>query len=179
MPSVPGDGGAWLLPRVIGMSRAAEMMLTGDTINASKAMEWNLVSQVVPPDQLMPRAHDIAHRAKLLAQYPPDQAPDAGIAACTVRHRARTVGCLPSRLSQNPGPYRGGRCIPGKAGAKVQLIDLCFAIWQIGINPDEPCHQTTLHSISELEISRMHCSNHPRKIAIASTVNDFLTISRS
>ena len=64
---VPGDGGAWLLPRVIGMSRAAEMMLTGDTINASKALEWNLVSQVVPLDQLMTAARDMAGR---IAQNP-------------------------------------------------------------------------------------------------------------
>lgn len=59
---VPGDGGAWLLPRVIGMSRAAEMMLTGDTIDAQKALEWNLVSQVVPADQLMSSAREMARR---------------------------------------------------------------------------------------------------------------------
>ena len=64
---VPGDGGAWLLPRVIGMSRAAEMMLTGDTIDARKALEWNLVSQVVPLDQLMTAARDMAGR---IAQNP-------------------------------------------------------------------------------------------------------------
>ena len=64
---VPGDGGAWLLPRVIGMSRAAEMMLTGDTIDARKALEWNLVSQVVPLDQLMTAAREMAGR---IAQNP-------------------------------------------------------------------------------------------------------------
>lgn len=36
---VPGDGGAWLLPRVIGMARASLMTLTGDTIDAAKALE--------------------------------------------------------------------------------------------------------------------------------------------
>ncbi|MEY4100049.1 MAG: hypothetical protein RL300_1220 [Pseudomonadota bacterium] len=64
---MPGDGGAWLLPRVIGMSRAAEMMLTGDTIDASKALEWNLVSQVVPLEQLMTAAREMAGR---IAQNP-------------------------------------------------------------------------------------------------------------
>lgn len=59
---VPGDGGAWLLPRVIGMARASLMTLTGDTIDAAKALEYGLVAEVVAPDQLLPRAQDIAHR---------------------------------------------------------------------------------------------------------------------
>jgi enoyl-CoA hydratase/carnithine racemase len=33
---IPGDGGAWLLPRAIGMARAAEMALTGGTIDAAR-----------------------------------------------------------------------------------------------------------------------------------------------
>ena len=59
---IPGDGGAWLLPRLIGMSRAAEMVLTGDTINAQQAEQWGLVSRVVPPDQLLPAAREMADR---------------------------------------------------------------------------------------------------------------------
>ena len=59
---VPGDGGAWFLPRLIGMSRAAELMLTGDTFTAQQALEWNLVSRVVAPDDLMPTARDLAGR---------------------------------------------------------------------------------------------------------------------
>lgn len=57
---VPGDGGAWLLPRVIGMARASLMTLTGDTIDAAKALEYGLVSEVVAPDQVLPRAVEIA-----------------------------------------------------------------------------------------------------------------------
>jgi len=59
---IPGDGGAWLLPRIIGMSRAAEMSFTGDTIDAQQALAWNLVSQVVPHEQLMVRARSLAAR---------------------------------------------------------------------------------------------------------------------
>jgi enoyl-CoA hydratase/carnithine racemase len=59
---VPGDGGAWLLPRVIGMSRAAEMSFTGETIEAQQALAWNLVSRVVPHDELMVSARDLAER---------------------------------------------------------------------------------------------------------------------
>jgi enoyl-CoA hydratase/carnithine racemase len=50
---IPGDGGAWLLPRTIGLARAAELAFTGDTIDAQQALGWSLVSQVVPHEQLM------------------------------------------------------------------------------------------------------------------------------
>ena len=59
---IPGDGGAWLLPRAIGLSRAAEMAFTGETIDARQALEWNLVSRVVEPEALMPAARDLAGR---------------------------------------------------------------------------------------------------------------------
>jgi enoyl-CoA hydratase/carnithine racemase len=59
---VPGDGGAWLLPRVIGQARAALMTLTGDAIDATKALEYGLVSDVVPPAELLVRAKEIARR---------------------------------------------------------------------------------------------------------------------
>ncbi len=57
---VPGDGGAWLLPRVIGMARASLMTLTGDAIDAAKALEYGLVAEVVAPDALLPRALEVA-----------------------------------------------------------------------------------------------------------------------
>ena len=59
---IPGDGGAWLLTRLIGMSRAAEMVFTGDAIDARQAEQWGLVSRVVPPDQLLPAAREMAAR---------------------------------------------------------------------------------------------------------------------
>jgi enoyl-CoA hydratase/carnithine racemase len=59
---IPGDGGAWLLPRVVGMARAAEMAFTGDTLDAQQALAWNLVSRVVPHDALMPTARELAGR---------------------------------------------------------------------------------------------------------------------
>jgi enoyl-CoA hydratase/carnithine racemase len=65
---VPGDGGAWLLPRTIGMSRAAELLYTGDLIDAPTAAEWGLVSRVVPADELMSAALDLAHS---IARQPP------------------------------------------------------------------------------------------------------------
>lgn len=59
---VPGDGGAWLLPRVIGMQRASLMSFTGDTIDAAKALEWGLVLEVVPTEKLLPHAQALAQR---------------------------------------------------------------------------------------------------------------------
>ena len=59
---VPGDGGAWLLPRIVGMSRAAELALTGDMIDAQQALAWNLVSRVVPHEELLPAARELAGR---------------------------------------------------------------------------------------------------------------------
>ncbi|HYF19380.1 MAG TPA: crotonase/enoyl-CoA hydratase family protein [Ramlibacter sp.] len=59
---IPGDGGAWLLPRIIGLSRASEMAFTGDTLDAQQALAWNLVSQVVPHEQLMDSARALAAR---------------------------------------------------------------------------------------------------------------------
>jgi 2-(1,2-epoxy-1,2-dihydrophenyl)acetyl-CoA isomerase len=65
---VPGDGGCWLLPRVIGHARAAEMALTGDPIDADEALRIGLVSRVVPPDALLGEALRLAER---VAANPP------------------------------------------------------------------------------------------------------------
>jgi enoyl-CoA hydratase/carnithine racemase len=59
---IPGDGGAWLLPRVVGMSKAAELTFTGDTINAQEALACGLVSKVVPTAELMATARALAER---------------------------------------------------------------------------------------------------------------------
>lgn len=65
---IPGDGGAWLLPRTIGMSRAAEMLFTGDVIDASTAVAWGLVSRAVPAESLLDEAVALATR---IAAQPP------------------------------------------------------------------------------------------------------------
>ena len=65
---IPGDGGAWLLPRTIGMSRAAELLFTGDVIDAATAQAWGLVGRVVPADRLLDEAMALAER---IAAQPP------------------------------------------------------------------------------------------------------------
>jgi len=65
---IPGDGGAWFLPRVVGMSKASEMAFTGDMIDADEALACGLVSKVVPDDKLMDEAMALAKR---IAVNPP------------------------------------------------------------------------------------------------------------
>lgn len=67
---ISGDGGAWLLPRQIGLSRAAEMTFTGEPVKADLALEWGLVSKVVEPEELLPEARSLAGR---IAVNPPRQ----------------------------------------------------------------------------------------------------------
>lgn len=67
---IPGDAGAWFLPRVAGASRAAEMTFTGEPVDAATALEWGIVSRVTAPDELMPEARDLAAR---IAVNPPVQ----------------------------------------------------------------------------------------------------------
>ena len=65
---IPGDGGAWLLPRVVGFAKASEMALTGDAISAAEALACGLVSRVVPDAELLDAARALAGR---IAANPP------------------------------------------------------------------------------------------------------------
>jgi enoyl-CoA hydratase/carnithine racemase len=59
---IPGDGGAWLLPRVVGYSKACELALTGDVIDAEEALACGLVSRIVADEALLSAAMSIAAR---------------------------------------------------------------------------------------------------------------------
>src|SRR6266487_2960372 len=65
---LPESGGAWLLPRLIGWEKAAEIAFGGRTLSAQQALEAGLVSQVVDPDQLMPTTRQLA--AEIAANAP-------------------------------------------------------------------------------------------------------------
>lgn len=68
MGLAPGDGGALLLPRVIGLPRAMEMLLTGDVITPDEAQKIGLVNRVVAHESLMDETMRLARR---IAERPP------------------------------------------------------------------------------------------------------------
>ncbi|HLR77650.1 MAG TPA: enoyl-CoA hydratase-related protein [Burkholderiaceae bacterium] len=65
---IPGDGGAWLMQRLIGYQRAFELTLSGRVIDAAEAKELGIVMDVVSPDQLMDHVNKLAQR---FASQPP------------------------------------------------------------------------------------------------------------
>jgi enoyl-CoA hydratase len=71
---LPGYGGSQRLPRLVGPSAALKLLLTGEIIDAAEALRIGLVNEVVPPDRLLARGHQLA---QLIAA----QAPLA-VAAC-------------------------------------------------------------------------------------------------
>ena len=64
----PGFGGTQRLPRIVGVSRAMELILTAKTISAAQAREIGLVSEVYPPEELMDRALELANAIAANAQ---------------------------------------------------------------------------------------------------------------
>lgn len=65
---IPGDGGAWLMQRLIGYQRAFELTLTGRIIDAREALELGIVMEVTTPEDLMPTTLKLARR---MAEQPP------------------------------------------------------------------------------------------------------------
>lgn len=82
---VPGDGGAWLLPRVVGWQRASELAFTARMIDAAEAREIGVLLEVVEPDDLIPRALELA---SLIGSKP---AHSVRLTKRLLRH-ARTMG---------------------------------------------------------------------------------------
>jgi enoyl-CoA hydratase/carnithine racemase len=65
---IPGDGGAWFLPRVVGYSNACKMAFTGDAVSADDALTMGLVSEVVAPEALLDRCIELGNS---IAANPP------------------------------------------------------------------------------------------------------------
>jgi enoyl-CoA hydratase/carnithine racemase len=65
---VPGAGGCWFLPRVVGMAKAMELFLTADFVDAQEALRIGLVNRVVADDELLEQTYELALR---IAAGPP------------------------------------------------------------------------------------------------------------
>jgi 2-(1,2-epoxy-1,2-dihydrophenyl)acetyl-CoA isomerase len=59
---IPDSGSTWTLPRLVGPTRALEMMLTGRKVSAEEALDWGMLNRVVPPDDLMAEARALAEQ---------------------------------------------------------------------------------------------------------------------
>ncbi len=59
---VPGDGGAFLLPRIVGQSKALELLWTGDFVDADEALSLGIVSKVCDDETLLDEMHTFASR---------------------------------------------------------------------------------------------------------------------
>ncbi|MCX5805488.1 MAG: enoyl-CoA hydratase-related protein [Proteobacteria bacterium] len=68
MGLIPGDGGAYFLPRLVGTSKALELLLTGEMLSASEALDLGIVNRVVPHDLLMEETMKLAEK---IANKPP------------------------------------------------------------------------------------------------------------
>ena len=67
---MPGGGLTVVLPQWIGVPRARQMSVTGDYVFAQQALDWGLVNEVLEPDDLVPRALEIARTAAKIAAAP-------------------------------------------------------------------------------------------------------------
>ena len=120
---IPGDGGTQRLPRLVGLGRAMEMILTGDFIDAREAYRIGLANKVVPYDELMETAlalaRKIASRPPLAVMYAKDAVnrsmegdTDSGYAlesylhalACTTQDKKEGVTAF---LEKRKGSFKG------------------------------------------------------------------------
>jgi 2-(1,2-epoxy-1,2-dihydrophenyl)acetyl-CoA isomerase len=112
---VPDAGSTWHLPRLVGLSRAMEMALLGDWVDADQALQFGLVNRVWPAEDLQPEAEAALSalaagptlafgRAKALFRPPGDRP----------GRRARRRGRGPGRLPPDQGPPGGRHCLPEK-----------------------------------------------------------------
>ena len=118
---VPESGGTWLLPRIVGWSKAAELLFTARTLTAAEAEELGLVSQVVAND-------DILDTALAMADEIAANAPLAIRASKRLMRHAMTEGLedhvqrqylAPAPPLRHQGLPRGSGLLPREAPRRV------------------------------------------------------------
>jgi len=105
---IPGGGGTQRLPRLVGLGRALLLNMTGEFIDAPTAHGWGLVERVVPKDELLDNALEIARA--IAARSP--------VAVGVLRELARTTRDLPLEegLRREADGFR--RCLASEDGAE-------------------------------------------------------------
>lgn len=105
--TVPGWGGTWRLPRLVGVARAKQLVFTGDHVGADVAERWGLVNEVVARDNLMPRCRElgwgIAANAPIAVQLA-KSAIDGGLGEDV----GRTLEAVAGALAASTGDGREG-----------------------------------------------------------------------
>lgn len=101
---VPAMGGMFLLPRIVGLARATELIMTGAIIDAAEALRIGLVHRVVPPAELASAAHELARRlargparALAAAKAALDRGLDSTLAAELEATLAQQIQCFATR----------------------------------------------------------------------------------
>jgi 2-(1,2-epoxy-1,2-dihydrophenyl)acetyl-CoA isomerase len=59
---IPDSGGTFILPRIVGLQRAAALTMLGEKLTAARAREWGLVHEVFADDELLTKAHELADK---------------------------------------------------------------------------------------------------------------------
>src|SRR5215813_8034215 len=116
----PGGGGAWLLPRIVGLTNAMDMILSGEPIDAATALAYGLVSRVEPAEELPAATREFAERFALSAPRGVQVAKRAVLRGLEMSFEAALdfirpqVGILPDR-----GPQRRASRAPGATPASL------------------------------------------------------------
>ena len=119
------DGGtSWTLPRAIGTRRAKQMAYFGEPVDAATALDWGLVNEVVPADDLADTGLAWAQR---LATGPdhgaqPHQAAHRRQRRVVVRRHDRGRGPRPAHRLQHQGHPRGHRLLPREARPELPRL---------------------------------------------------------
>jgi len=113
----PEFGSSFLLPAIVGLGRALDLTLTARQVSAQEALAMGLVSRVVPRDQLLPAALELAAQ---VASYPPG----AVSMAKTLMHTGAGA-CLEQILDYELGCFRAAMVSPEhKAAVQAMLADI-------------------------------------------------------
>jgi len=123
---------SWFLPRIVGMTRASEWVLTGRVFSAQEAYEGNLVSRVVPPEDVLKTAQEIAREII-------DNTSSVGV-ALTRQLLWRMLGAdhpMEAHKMDSKCVYYMGRSVDAKEGVK-SFLQKRTPIFKLKLSKDMP-----------------------------------------